>query len=107
MVPLIRNFSTNIDRGAAADAASEATLIGESMIETLGARLPLSPGESVADEGRFAIAASVRPYAGNGAAQAGRYVIPYELTVAVSWQDGHRRRSVTLRTVRLATAGEP
>jgi len=107
MVPLIRNFTGNINRDAAADSTIEATLIAESMIETLGARLPLSPGDSVADEGRFSVAASVQPYTGEAGAPAARYVIPYELTVDVSWQDGHRRRSVTLRTVRMAAAGQP
>jgi prepilin-type N-terminal cleavage/methylation domain-containing protein len=103
LVPLIYNFSANIDRGSTADSTVEATLIAESMIETLGARLPLSPGDSVADEGRFTVAASVQPYdAENGSAA--RYVIPYELAVSVSWKDGRREHSVTLRTVRLAAA---
>jgi hypothetical protein len=100
LVPLIRNFSGNVGRSAAADASIEGTLIAESMIETLGARLPLPPAEDVVDEGPFSITASVQPYA--GASSAGQYVIPYELAVSVSWQDGHHRRSVTLRTVRLA-----
>jgi hypothetical protein len=82
--------------------STQATVIAQSMIETLGARLPLTPGESVADEDRFAILASVQPYEGEGALSSGRYVIPYQLSVSVSWQEGRRRQSVTLRTVRLA-----
>jgi hypothetical protein len=103
LVPLIYNFSANIDRGSTADSTLEATMIAESMIETLEARLPLSPGQSVADEGRFTVAASVQPYVGENGASA-RYVIPYELAVRVSWKDGRRPHSVTLRTVRLAAA---
>jgi hypothetical protein len=106
LVPLIRNFASNINYSATADATIEATLIAESMIETLGARLPLSPGESVADEGRFSVAASIQPYVGENGTPAGRYVVPYELVVSVSWQEGRRRRAVTLRTVRLAAAGQ-
>ena len=105
LVPLIYNFSANINRGSTADATIEATLIAESMIETLGARLPVSPGNSVADEGRFVVAASVQPVVGGNGVSAG-YVIPYELAVSVSWKDGRRPRSVTLRTVRLATAAQ-
>jgi type II secretion system protein I len=105
LVPLIYNFSANIDRGSTADSTIEATLIAESMIETLGARLPLSPGDSVADEGRFSVAASVQPYVGENGSTA-RYVIPYELAVSVSWKDGRHAHSVTLRTVRLAASGQ-
>ena len=106
LVPLIRNFTSNLDFGATADSTIEATLIAESMIATLGARLPMSPGESVADEGRFSIAASVEPFAGETGASAGRYVIPYELAVSVSWKEGHRKHAVTLRTVRLAAVSQ-
>jgi hypothetical protein len=105
LVPLIYNFSANIDRGSTADSTIEATLIAESMIETLGARLPLSPGESVADEGRFTVAASVQPYVGESGSSA-RYVIPYELAVSVSWKDGRRPHSVTVRSVRLAASAQ-
>jgi hypothetical protein len=105
LVPLIYNFSTSINRGSTADSTIEATMIAESMIETLGARLPLSPGESVADEGRFTVAASVEPYVGESGTSA-RYVIPYELAVSVSWKDGRRPRSVTIRSVRLAAAAQ-
>jgi prepilin-type N-terminal cleavage/methylation domain-containing protein len=103
LVPLIYNFSANIDRGSTADSTIEATLIAESMIATLGARLPLPPGKSVADEGRFAVAASVQPYVGENGSSA-RYIIPYELVVSVSWKGGRRPHSVTLRTVRLAAS---
>ncbi|MBV9553902.1 MAG: type II secretion system protein [Alphaproteobacteria bacterium] len=103
LVPLFRNFSVNLDRSADSDTAIEATLIAESMIETLGARLPLTPGDSLADIGRFAVAASVQLFTGEGGgAAAGRYVIPYQLTVSVAWQQGHHRRSIHLQTVRLA-----
>ena len=105
LIPLFHVFSANINRSAQADASIEATLIAESMLETLGARLPLAPGESVADEDRFAIVASVQPYTGANAPPADRYVIPYELSVNVSWQEGRRKRSITLRTVRLAPSG--
>jgi hypothetical protein len=103
LVPLIYNFSANVDRGSTADSTVEATLIAESMLEALGARLPLSPGDSVADEGRFTVAASVQPYVGENGSVA-RYVIPYELAVSVSWKDGRRQHSVALRTVRLAAS---
>lgn len=106
LVPLIRNFTANLDNGATADSTIEATLIAESMIETLGARLPMSPDESVADEGRFSVAASVQPFVGENGSSAGRYVIPYELAVSVSWREGRRRRAVTLHTVRLAASAQ-
>jgi hypothetical protein len=102
-VPLIYNFSANIDRGSAADSTIEATLIAESMIDTLDARLPMPSGESVAEEGRFTVSASVQPFVGENGASAG-YVVPYELAVNVSWKDGRRPRSVMLRTVRLAAS---
>jgi prepilin-type N-terminal cleavage/methylation domain-containing protein len=105
LVPLIYNFSANIDRGSTADSTIEATLIAESMIETLGARLPLPSGDSVADEGRFTVAASVQQYVGENGSTAG-YIIPYELAVSVSWKDGRRQHAVALRTVRLAASGQ-
>ena len=103
LVPLIYNFSANIDRGSTADSTIEATLIAESMIDTLGARLPFSPGDSVAEEGRFTVTASVQPYVGDGGSAVG-YIIPYELAVSVSWKDGRRQHAVALRTVRLAAS---
>jgi prepilin-type N-terminal cleavage/methylation domain-containing protein len=100
LVPLVRNFSGNVGRSAAADASIEGTLLAESMLATLGARLPLPPGDDVVDEGPYSITASVQPYA--DARGTGQSVIPYELAVRVSWQDGRHQRSVTLRSIRLA-----
>lgn len=104
LIPLFHIFSANLNRSANADASIEATLIAESMIETLGARLPLTPGENIADQDRFTVTASVQPFTGDASLASGQYVIPYELSVNVSWQEGRRRPSVTLRTVRLAPA---
>jgi hypothetical protein len=105
-VPLFRNFTANINRSAAVEAATEATLIAESALDALGARLPLAAGESIGDEGRFTVAASVEPFEGENVVPSGRYVVPYQLVVNVSWEEGHRRQSVTLRTVRLAGSAQ-
>ncbi|HEX3864923.1 MAG TPA: type II secretion system protein [Stellaceae bacterium] len=103
LMVLLRSFSGNIGTSAQIDASTQATLIAESTLETLGARLPLTESDADAVEGRYAVAASVHRY-GSAAGSAGQYLVPYELAVSVSWEDGLRRRSIALRTVRLAAA---
>lgn len=104
LVALLRTFSGSLGASARTDASMQATLIAESTLETLGARLPLKESDAEATEGSFTIAASVHRY--DTEDPVGRYLVPYELAVSVSWRDGVRRRSIALCTVRLSSLAQ-
>ncbi len=103
LVPILRSFSAGMASAARSDAVTEATLIAQSTVETVGAATPLADGESLDQEqGRYRVSASVHRY-DYGAPPGGPalVVVPYEVVVTVTWQEAARTRSVALRTLRL------
>jgi hypothetical protein len=103
---LQRIFTGGIGRDRHTSSYGEATLLAESILESAGADIPLAPGTHVAQRiGRFDVDTSVAPYevADNPAAQA-LSMVPYEIRVTLSWREGGRPQSLSLRTLRLGAA---
>jgi general secretion pathway protein I len=99
LLPLLHGFSKALDGAADSEAYEEAVAIAQSALATLGTRAPLAEDRGFTrQDGRFTVAASVHRYP---LGDASTYVVPYELSVAVSWGEGRKQRSVTLQTLRL------
>jgi general secretion pathway protein I len=106
---LQRVFTGGIGRDRHTTSYGEATILAESTLESAGADIPLAAGAHITQRiGRFDVDASVAPYeiADNPAAQA-LNLVPYEIRVTVSWREGGRRQSLSLRTLRLGAAEPP
>jgi hypothetical protein len=82
--------------------AAEATIFAESVLDAMGVAAPLRDGaESDRRYGPYRVRAAVRRYHEGAARDDGGYVVPYELTATVLWQEGRQERSLSLHTVRL------
>jgi general secretion pathway protein I len=103
LVPLLHSFSTGLTSAARTDAFGEATLIAQSTLASIGPEIPLSEGGGFTrEEGRYRVATRINRYAGDGVVHGPILpVVPYDVAVTVSWQEGARSRSVALRAVRL------
>ncbi len=103
LLPLMRSFSTGIMSASRTDAVTEATLIAQSTLESIGPASDLTDDANVTrQEGRYRVAATVRRYQDESVAAGPTLpVVPYEVAVTVSWLEGARTRSVALRTLRL------
>jgi prepilin-type N-terminal cleavage/methylation domain-containing protein len=99
LLPLLRGFSAALDGAADSEAYEQAVVVAESALETMGTTVPLADGQDFErQDGRFRIAAAIRRH---DVGDATGYVVPYELSVVVSWGDGRRSRRVALQTLRL------
>lgn len=81
-----------------------ATILAESVLETMGAATTLADGDiAELDSGPYHIRTTTARYADPTAPSgAGQYVVLYVLTTTVTWREGARSRSVSLATLRLA-----
>lgn len=113
LLPLLRGFSTGLATTTRSNGLTEATLIAQSTLDTLGAQTPLDQTTSVdRHDGRYHVTAAVHPYSSADLANdASLPVAPYEITVTVDWPEGTKLESVALRSLRLAPvqplAGSP
>jgi len=109
LLPLLRGFASGITSAERTDAFAEATVIAESALETIGPSIPLVDGSSQErQEGRYRVSTSVHLYQGDGAPTNPLMVaLPYEVVVAVNWQEAARARSVTLRSLRIGAPPAP
>jgi type II secretion system protein I len=106
LLPLLRSFSTGMASTARADAVDEATLVAQSAIERVSSGVDL---EATADferqEGRYHIVGHIRPYGDEGLSGGpAPPLMPYDVAVTVSWQDGAQIRSVALDALRLGAS---
>jgi general secretion pathway protein I len=103
LLPLLRSFSTGIASATRTDGFTEATLIAESTLESIGPAVPLvDGGSSEQQEGAYRVSTSVHRYQGDAApARDLLLAIPYEIVVTVSWPEAARMRSIALRTLRI------
>ena len=104
LVALLRSFGAGLAGGTRADNYTVATTLAESALEALGTSEKLSDGfRSERAVGPYEVVSSARYYpAPSGIDPAKLYVVPYDVAVTVSWRQGPRAQSVTLRTIRLA-----
>ncbi len=103
LLPLLRSFSTGMTSISRADAVDGATLIAQSTIESL---TPDAEAARLTDverqEGPYHVTARISPYAGDGVPSGPNLpLLPYRISVAVSWPEGARTRSVALDALRL------
>ena len=106
LLPLLRGFSSGLAATTRSGGLTEATLIAQSTLESLGAQAPLDAARDIdRQEGRYHVAARVHRYTGaDFANDASLPVAPYEITVTVAWGEGAKAESVALRTLRLGAA---
>jgi prepilin-type N-terminal cleavage/methylation domain-containing protein len=106
LLPLLRGFSTGLAATARSGGLTEATLIAQSTLETIGATGPLDETKDVDhEEGRYHVTARVHRASGaDFAADASLPVAAYEITVTVDWPEGAKTESIALRTLRLNPA---
>jgi prepilin-type N-terminal cleavage/methylation domain-containing protein len=106
LLPLLRGFSTGLTATARSGSLTEATLIAQSTLETVGAQSPLVEARDIdRQEGRYHVKAEVHQYSSAELADdASLPVAPYEITVTVDWPEGAKVQSVAIRTLRLGPA---
>ena len=106
LLPLLRGFSTGLATTARSGGLTEATLIAQSTLETVGAEAPLDEATGLdRQHGRYHVTAQINRYAGaDFADDASLPVAPYEITVTVDWPEGAKIKSVSVRTLHLGPA---
>jgi type II secretory pathway pseudopilin PulG len=103
LLPLLRSFSTGIASTSRAGAVDGATLIAQSTIESLTPEAELARLADIErQEGPYHITGRISRYAGDGV-PSGRNLplLPYRISVTVSWPEGARTRSIALDALRL------
>ena len=103
LLPLSRSFSLGMLNAERTGAVTNATLLAQSVLETLGHAAGLSDGTDIdRQDGPYRVSASVRRYRGPGAAaDAASPVVPFDLAVVIRWQEGARTRSLALHALQL------
>jgi len=103
---IFAGFSSGLQGKRAAQDYQQATLLAESKLNAEGVEGPLKEGITVGRfDNRFRWKVEVAPYAERGMEQADSVVkpvlVPFVVTVTVSWGDRSDERSVSLATLRL------
>ena len=103
LLPMLRSFSTGIASTSRADAVDGATLIAQSTIESLA---PEAEAANLVDvdrqEGAYHVTGRIDPYDGDGVPSGQNLpLLPYRISVTVSWPEGARTRSIALNALRL------
>jgi general secretion pathway protein I len=102
LLPLLRSFSNGVGSASKTGAFTEATLIAESTVETIGADVTLSDVAGLDQrDGAYHVVASVQRYSANVDSNQPGQAVPYEVVVTVSWPEGRKTRSIKLRSLRL------
>jgi general secretion pathway protein I len=107
---LLQIFSTAMRGVDLAGQYSEAVLLAESRLASVGSAIPLEAGNYVGDDAGYRWQVSLAPYAdplsdanltNPGAPE------PLQVRVEVRWRDGERERSLALDSLRLARPPGP
>jgi prepilin-type N-terminal cleavage/methylation domain-containing protein len=103
LLPLLGSFSTGMASTSRADAVDGATLVAQSTIESL---TPDAESARLVDverqEGAYHITGRINPYASDDMPNGQNLpLLPYRISVTVSWQEGARMRSIALDALRL------
>ena len=97
----MRFFSASLAGAARSDSYTQATLLAQSKLESMGGLIVTSLQEASGSEGPFRWRASIQRYGGSGAGQQAAFLVPYEIAVSVSWRESGTQRSFSLRSIRL------
>jgi general secretion pathway protein I len=102
---LLQLFSTGLASLRKVERRTEATLLARSLLDEVGADIPLVPGErSGTSAAGLAWRLRIAPSDAAAAAGSDRPLLLYEVSVSVG---GERLPALTLTTLRLASAGGP
>jgi general secretion pathway protein I len=107
LTALLQVFSSSLAGIATVERRAEAMMLARSALDEVGVEIPLAAGERSADAGRgFAWRLRIAPSATLAPlADGGGLLVPYEVSVTVTWERGG---SLTLTTLRLgAPAATP
>jgi general secretion pathway protein I len=100
---LLAAFAGGVSGSRDAAIRAEAIQLAQSTLEAMGAVDVIKDGERFdRAEGRYHITVSIQRYTeADTPSPQGTYVAPYDVAVEVSWLNGGRRQSVSLRTLRI------
>jgi general secretion pathway protein I len=100
LTALFQVFSSGLGAIGTAERHSMATMLARSILDDVGAEIPLAIGEQGGelDDGFSWLVRIERSASTNLVAEAGELYIPYDVTVEISWGRG---RVVTLTTLRI------
>ena len=104
LVPLLRIFSDGGGALTRADRAATAALWAQTVIEARSGEMPMAEGVEGGDlPGGYHWQRTVTIYSDDGMSiQPGSPLIPYAVTLTVTWSERGRSRAVTLDTLALA-----
>jgi prepilin-type N-terminal cleavage/methylation domain-containing protein len=105
LLPLLRSFSAGLTAKSRSGSLTDATLVAESAMETIGATVSFDqPSSFDRQDGRYHVSTEVHPYGSSDSGGSLRLpLIPYEIVVTVAWNEGAETRSLALRTLRLGS----
>jgi general secretion pathway protein I len=106
---LLNIFSSGLRNASLSDAYSRAILHAESLLAQTGAGTPISPGEegeSLDEKYHWRRVVQAYPWDSGDLKGAGPQVLPYKVTVEVFWEEGRKRRSVSLTSLRLLSQSD-
>lgn len=100
---LLAAFAGGVTGSRDAAIRSAAMQLAQSTLEAMGAVDTIKDGARFdRAQGRYHVTVTIQRYAEDGAPSTeGTYVALYDVVAEVSWLDGGRRQSVSLRTLRL------
>ena len=106
LTALLRVFSTGLDSIGVAERYASATMLARSVLDEIGAEIPLVADELSGDAGdgftwnvQIARSAVIAPNVDTDS-----WLVPYDVAVTVTWEGGG---SLTLTTLRLASEPAP
>jgi general secretion pathway protein I len=103
LVPLLRIFTSGLGALGSSERAATAALWAQSVLEGRDGETPLVDGTEGGDlPGGYRWQRTVTDYIDGGMTRQIAALVPYRVTMTVSWQERGRDRSVTLETLRLA-----
>src|SRR5262245_25109474 len=99
LTALFQLFSSGLGAIGSAERHSMATMLARSLLDDVGAEIPLVPGERRGnlDDGFSWLVRIERSSTTGPAAAGGDLYIPYDVAVEISWGRGHALTLTTLR----------
>jgi len=103
LVPLLRIFTSGLGTLGSSERAATAAMWAQSVLEARDGEAPLGEGTESGDlPGGYRWQRTVSNYSDPGMTRQIAALVPYLVTMTVSWHERGRDRAVTLETLRLA-----
>ena len=103
LMAVLSVLTSSLEGSERSEAYTEATVLAESTLDSLGLVTPLTDGDS-ADvvDGIYHVHASVeRDQDPDVVSQTAQYVVPYQASVTVTWRLNGRQSTISLTTLKL------